>query len=159
MFKKFKIIILLCMLSFCFLSVNTVHAANTNKKSLTITINKKNPGYICSAYLIQKSNLKCDVKILSMSGKAANKKINWGIYSTDTGKGSLFYDMNLRKSLKKNKTLKSMSLSKSNTSLFRTAKIMFQLPEGMNSMKIKITISTDDEKKTIKSFKKHLGIL
>lgn len=151
---KFSAVLMLCMFALGVLSVNTVYAANTNKKTLIATIGGENFSYPyrCEFKLTKKTDLKTEIKILSLSGKGKNQKTYWGIYHTDRAKGSLFYDLN-PSTLKKNKTLKSLAFLRESSGI-REGDIIFQLPEGIKKMKIKITISTKDGKKSIKSFKK-----
>lgn len=130
--------------------VNTVHAANANKKSLTFTMNEENPIYECKFKLSKTSKLNVQIKILDMSGKAGNKKIYWAYYDTNMGKGSLFEYRNASE-LKKKKTLKFKEFLNFPP---RRGTVTFDLPGGVKEMKVKITISTANRKKSIKSFDK-----
>lgn len=153
MLKKLKTKILFIVCCICIMNVlpvNTVQAANTNKKTLTFKIDEDNPIYDCKFKLSKTSKLNVQVKILNMSGKTGNKRIWWAYYQTNMGKGSLF-EYRKASELKKNKTLKFTEFLNFPP---RYGHVTFDLPEGVKKMKIKITISTADRKKTIKSFKK-----
>lgn len=155
MFKNFKfklIVITCCIIIVNALPLNVVHAANANKKSLTLTLERNNPlpYYQCKFKLSKTSKLNVRVKILDMSGKTGGNKINWAYYDTNLGKGSLFCYRRASE-LRKNKTLKFKEFIEFAP---RFGKVTFDLPAGVNKMKLKITISTADGKKNIKFFKK-----
>lgn len=149
---KFSAILMFCMLALSVLSVHTVHAANTNKKTLTGTIGGKNFSFKCEFKLTKEANLNTQIKILALSGKGKKQKIYWVPYYTNKAKGSLFYDFNPSQ-LKKNKTLKPTTFSQEAAGS-REGGFTFHLPEGYTKMKIRVTISTTDGKKSIQSFKK-----
>lgn len=96
MCRKIKVLVLLafCMMALNVLSVNTVQAANTNKKTLTTTIDRKNwLSYKYEFTLTQKTKLNAELKALSIKGKGKNTKTFLGSYHVEGEKGPLFDDL------------------------------------------------------------------
>lgn len=156
MFKKLKMAVAmaLCLTMILLMPVQTVQAKTVSKKSVTITLTKKNPIYTCDFGLKEEAEIKVQIKVLSASGKAKDKKMNFGVYEADGpggGMGSLFYDLKTSK-LKKDKTFTSMELAKYGP--VGSGNVFFDLPEGMKKLKIKVTFSSADGKKVIESVKK-----
>ncbi len=148
--SKIKIIaatIACCLLVSLILPANPVQAANVSKKTVTVTLNQKNPYCSYKFSLKKNSAVRFSIKILNVSGKMKENSVSWGYYDSSIGKGSLFYDLK-KSSLKKNKVLESL------TTFRGSGGVTFDLPQGVKSIKMKVTIYSTDKKKTIKSFKK-----
>ncbi len=128
----------------------TQAASASKAKSMTVTLNEGNSYEMLEYVLKKKTKLKVTIKVLQAKGKAKEKKIYWPAYESDTSKGSLFYDLKTKK-LKKGATFTSKELIESPT---KSGFIDFYLPEGMKSLKVKITISATNGKKVVKSFKR-----
>lgn len=135
-----------CLLVLLILPANTVQAANVSKKTVTVTIDQENPYRSFKFSLKKNSSVRFSIKILSVSGEMEEDSTAWGYYGTSKGKGSLFYDLK-KSSLKKNEVLDSLG------NINGSGGVTFDLPRGVESIKIKVTIYSADNKKTIKSFK------
>ncbi len=152
MLRKLKtvVIMMLCVILVLPLSTQTIQAKNVSKKSITVTLNENNPSKKYDFKFKKGAKVAVKVKVLSVSGKAEEKEICFAYIGTNEGKGSLFYDLKTSK-LKKNKSFTSNEL------VYYPCEwgdVTFELPKGIESMKLKVTFTSTDGKEMIKSVKK-----
>ena len=145
--KIIALTIACCLLVSLILPARPVQAANVSKKTVTVTLDQENPYCSYKFSLKKNASVNFSIKILSVSGEMEEDSTLWGYYSTAHGKGSLFYDLK-KSSLKENEVLESIGAFR------ESGGVTFDLPHGIESIRMKVTIFSTDKKKTIKSFKK-----
>lgn len=123
---------------------------STNKKSITISLDKNHPSEKYDFTFKKGAKVKVTVKVLDVSGTGNNKPICFAYIGTNEGKGSLFYDLKTS-NLKKNRSFVSKELVDCPC---EWGYVEYELPKGLNKLKIKVTFSTVGGGKMIKSLKK-----
>ncbi len=152
--KKLKLMAaaVLCFLLVLSIPGQIVHAKTESKKSVTLTLTEEKAHRTCSFSCKKGAKVKITVKVLSVSGKANDKKVYFaGVRSDEEGfEGPVFPDVKTNQ-FRKNKTFTSTQFVDYPC---RSGIIYFSLPEGMEKMKIKVTFSSVEGKKVVKSLKK-----
>ncbi len=156
MLKKLKsiiVIVVFCLILTAIAPVAKAQAAS-KEKSIVAVLDGKEKYY---AFKIKKgTKIRLTVKILNISGEPNGKVPAFGYCAANIEKGSLFQD------------IKKSKFQKGNTFIYtdwetddyayayglERGYFEFNLPDGVKHMKIKMTISTVDGTKSIKSFKK-----
>ena len=125
-----------------------VEAAAVSEKSVTFSLTSgKYATYVLK--LKKGESVVAKASVLSASGTPTDDSQYFGYFETEDGKGSLWY------SLKGSQFKKGQTFAESDDYLNGTSYVTFELPEGMKSLKMKVTFYTQSGKNGIKSVKKN----